>query len=114
VERKIVAYGNYFDKFYKEQSSKVRDKIDYVLDIVKYIDQVPTKFLKHLSGTDGLYEVRVSIVFKEVRIFCFFDQGNLVILTNCFIKKTQKTPRKEFKLAIRLRNEYFKDKNNGK
>ena len=49
--------------------------------------------------------------FKSIRILCFFDDGNLVVLANCFVKKSQKTPRKEIKLAEKLKNEYLKDKN---
>jgi len=111
VVRTIKLYGNYFADFYSEQPDKVKDKIDYVLDMVRFVERVPEKFLKHLTGTDGLYEVRVSTAFKNIRVFCFFDEGQLVVLTNCFIKKTQKTPKKELDLAHKLKQEYFKTKN---
>lgn len=110
MERKIKLYGEYFAVFYSQQTDKVKDKIDYVLDLVKYEVRVPKKFLKFLTGTDGLYELRVTTVFSNIRIFCFFDEGQLVVLTNCFIKKTQKTPKKELELAIKLKKEYFKNK----
>lgn len=114
MERQITAYGHYFLDFYDQQDSKAREKIDYVLDLVKHVRQVPIKFLKHLEGTDGLYEIRVSTSNKIIRIFCFFDSGRIVILTNCFIKKTQKTPRKELKMALKLMQEYFDSKNKKK
>jgi phage-related protein len=41
-----------------------------------------------------------------------FDEGNLVVLANCFVKKTQKTPKKEIKLAEKLKKEYLTEKNN--
>ena len=41
------------------------------------------------------------------RIFCCFDEGNLVILFNAFQKKTQKTPASEIKRALRIKDEYF-------
>lgn len=110
MERQIATYGKYFTVFYKRQNLKTREKIDYVLDLVKYERQVPIKFLKHLEGTDGLYEIRVSAVSGNIRIFCFFDVGRLVIVTNCFVKKTQKTPRKELKLALSLMLKYFDSK----
>lgn len=31
--------------------------------------------------------------------------------SNCFVKKTQKTPKKEIKLAEKIKKEYLKDKN---
>ncbi|MBK8699048.1 MAG: type II toxin-antitoxin system RelE/ParE family toxin [Saprospiraceae bacterium] len=110
--RKIFAYGDYFDTFYKKQDQKSRDKIDFVLDLLKHEKHVPKKFLKHLEGTDSLYEIRVSAINKEIRIFSFFDQGNLVVLANCIVKKTQKTPKNALELAIKLKKEYFKNKDN--
>lgn len=111
MARKIVLFENHFSDFYIKQTNKVRDKIDYVLDIVKFEDRVPKKFLKHLTGTDSLYEIRVSTIISEIRIFCFFDEGKLVVLANCFVKKTQKTPKKELNKALKLKKEYFKNKN---
>jgi phage-related protein len=108
--RNINLYGDYFKLFYSKQPSKVKDKIDYVLELIKYEDRVPKKFLKFLAGTDGLYEIKVNTVFSNIRIFCFFDEGKLIVLTNCFIKKTKKTPRKKIELAIRLKKQYFKNK----
>ncbi len=110
--RKVIAYKEYFVDFYKAQEEKVQEKIEYVLDLVRFERQVPKKFFKALENTDGIYEVRVITTFKSIRILCFFDDGNLVVLGNCFLKKTQKTPRKEIKLAEKLKKEYFKDKNN--
>ncbi|MFS4418814.1 type II toxin-antitoxin system RelE/ParE family toxin [Maribacter sp. 2307ULW6-5] len=66
------------------------------------------KFFKALENTDGIYEVRVITTFKSIRIFCFFDDGNLVVLANCLVKKTQKTPKKDIKLAEKLKKEYLR------
>ena len=109
--RNIIAYREYFIEFYKAQENKVQEKIEYVLDLVRFERIVPKKFFKYLENTDGIYEIRVITTFKSIRILCFFDEGNLVVLTNCFIKKTQKTPRKEIKLAEKLKKEYLIDKN---
>jgi phage-related protein len=111
VVRKIILYKEYFAKFYKAQEDKVQEKIEYVLDLVRFERQVPKKFFKALENTNGIYEVRVMTTFKSIRILCFLDDGNLVVLANCFVKKTQKTPRKELKLAEKLKREYLKDKN---
>ena len=109
--RKIKVYKRYFIDFYEEQEEKVQDKIEYVLDLVRFERRVPKKFFKALENTDGIYEVRVITTFKSIRILCFFDDGNLVMLANCFVKKTQKTPKKEIKLAEKLKKEYLKNKN---
>jgi phage-related protein len=66
--------------------------------------------LKHLTGADGLYEIRIEYQSNIYRIFCCFDKGNLVILFNGFQKKTQKTPNNELEKAEKLKNEYFENK----
>lgn len=70
---------------------------------------VPEKYFKHISGTKGIYEIRVEVQSNIYRVFSFFDEGNLIILVNGFQKKTLKTPRKEIELALRLRKEYYKE-----
>ena len=113
MERKVIAYKNYFVDFYNEQDNKVQEKIEYVLDLIRYEKRVPIKFLKFLDSSDGIYEVRVITTYRSIRILCFFDKGELVVLTNCFVKKTQKTPRKEIRLAEKLKKEYLNEKFGG-
>lgn len=79
--------------------------------MVRFERQVPKKFFKFLESTNGIYEVRVIIAFKSIRLLCFFDEGNLVVLANCFVKKIQKTPRKEIELAEKFKKEYLSGKN---
>ncbi|MFY0625098.1 MAG: type II toxin-antitoxin system RelE/ParE family toxin [Reichenbachiella sp.] len=64
-----------------------------------------------LYETDA-FEIRVAYQSNIYRIFCCFDEGQLVILFNGFQKKSQKTPKKEIDKAIKLKNEYFQSKNN--
>ena len=109
--RRIIAYKENFLNFYKSQDNKTQEKIEYVLDFVRFEQQIPKKFFKYLDDTDGIYEIRVKTTFKDIRILCFFDVAELVVLTNCFLKKTRKTPRRKIELAERLRREYLWDKN---
>lgn len=109
--RKIIFYENHFFEFYQKQNRKVKGKIQYVFDLIKQVDRVPEKFLKHLTGTNGLYEIRVEYQSNIYRIFCCFDEGQLIVLFNGFQKKSQKTPQKEIDKAERLMKEYFKWKN---
>lgn len=110
--RKIIFFETHFIEFYQEQDAKVKAKIQYVLELIKQVDRVPEKFLKHLEGTDGLYEIRVEFQSNIYRIFCCFDEGRLVILFNGFQKKTQKTPKNEIEKAQRLMRQYFEQKSN--
>jgi phage-related protein len=108
--RKIIFYETHFIEFYQNQEEKVKNKIQYVFELIKQVDRVPEKFLKHLEGPEGLFEVRVEYQSNIYRIFCCFDEGRLVVLFNGFQKKTQKTPKKEIEKAERLMKEYFQSK----
>jgi phage-related protein len=104
--RNITIYKNYFQEFFDKQSKKVKAKIVWTFDLIEDLQQVPETYLKHIENTDGLYEIRVQFGGDIFRIFCFFDQGQLVILVNGFQKKTQKTPKKEIELALKIKAEY--------
>ena len=110
AQRKIIFHEHYFTDFYLEQTEKVQEKIEYVFNLIRNVQNVPKKFLEHLSGTNGLYEIRIEFESNIYRIFCCFDKGSLVILFNGFQKKTQKTPKNELDLALKLKDEYFKTK----
>ena len=108
--RKIIFFENHFIDFYKKQNKKVRGKIQYVFELIKQVDRVPEKFLKYLTGTVGLYEIRIEYQSDIFRIFCCFDEGRLVALFNGFQKKSQKTPQKEIDKAVKLKKAYFESK----
>ena len=108
--REVVAYKHYFEDFLKKQTRKVQDKIFKVLEVIETLERVPERYLKHLKGTDGLYEARIKLGSNIWRVFCFFDKGQLVILLNGFQKKSQKTPRKEIDKAVALMKQYYDEK----
>ena len=108
--RTIIAYKDYFEDFLKRQRQKVREKIIWTFLLIEEVQQVPETYLKHLEGTDGLYEIRIQLANDIFRIFCFFDEGKLVILANGFQKKTQKTPKQEITKALKIMEEYYENK----
>jgi phage-related protein len=108
--RNIVTYKNYFEEFFIKQKSKVRDKIIWTFDLIEELPRVPETYLKHLENTDGLYEIRIKFGSDIYRIFCFFDNGKLVVLANGFQKKTQKTPKQEIEMALKIKEEYENEK----
>lgn len=63
-----------------------------------------------MTGTKGLYEIRIELGSNIFRIFSFFDKGNIVVLGNGFQKKTQKTPRQEIDKALKIMEEYKNEK----
>ena len=104
--RTVTLYKDYFFNFYQKQKQKVKDKIIWTFRIIETQQQIPSDYLKHLEGTDGLYEIRVQLASDIFRIFCFFDEGKLVVLANGFHKKTQKTPKLEIEKALKIKREY--------
>jgi hypothetical protein len=58
-ERTILFYKNYFNEFYLNLSENDQEKIEYILDMIKKLQWIPKRFLNHIEGTTGLYEIRV-------------------------------------------------------
>ncbi|NBC83441.1 MAG: type II toxin-antitoxin system RelE/ParE family toxin [Bacteroidetes bacterium] len=108
--REVIAYKDYFERFLLEQDQKVQDKIFKIIEIIETYERVPCKYLKAIVGTKGLFEARIKLASNIWRVFCFFDEGKLVILLNGFAKKSQKTPKKEIQKATRLMYMYYEEK----
>ena len=82
-------------------------KIVWVLKLIREIDPVPSNYFKKLVNTDNIWEVRVNIGKNTFRLLGFLHGKELIILTNSFQKKTQKTPLKEIRLAEKRKKEYL-------
>jgi len=108
--RRIAFYKNYFQQFFEKQSKKVKAKIIWTFDLIEELPRVPETYLKHLENTNGLYEIRIQVGSDIFRIFCFFDEGKLIVVTNGFQKKTQKTPMREIEQALKIKAEYENEK----
>ena len=109
-KRELFFYKNYFEEFYVRQTTKVQRKILWTLRIIEDLERIPEVYFKHIESSDGMYEIRVQSGSNIFRIFCFFDDNNLVVIENGFQKKTQKTPWKEIERAEKIKNEYYEEK----
>jgi phage-related protein len=108
--REVVEFENHFSEFLKKQPVKVQNKIFKIIEAIETLERVPSNYLKMLVGTNGLYEARIQLGSDIWRVFCFFDNGKLVILLNGFTKKTQKTPKNEIDKALQLMQKYYDTK----
>ncbi len=108
--REVIAFRDYFEQFLLKQPKKVQDKIFKIIEAIETLERVPSNYLKHLTGTNGLYEARIKLGSNIWRVFCFFDGDRIVILTNGFQKKTQKTPKNEIEKALKIMTEYYEQK----
>ena len=111
MKRHIIAYKDYYRKFFEAQDDATQEKILYGMLLLKTQERLPSKFVKPIR--DGLYELRIEWQGNIYRIFFCFDEGQVVVLFNCFQKKSQKTPAKEINKALKLKAEYEERKKQG-
>lgn len=108
--RTVYFYKSYFIDFINSlRNPKAKEKTLYILRIIETVERVSTDYLKHVEGTDGLYEIRIKSSSDIYRVFCFFDAGRLIIVVNGFQKKSQKTPKGEIERALRIKAEYERE-----
>ena len=92
--------------FVKSLDPKMRAK---VLRLVSMISEngpeLREPYSKHLDG--GIFELRAKVGSDITRVLYFFFIGRRVVVTNGFIKKTQKTPKSEIDKAKSFRKEYI-------
>ena len=114
MERKIITFGDYFKSFLKAINEDVRRKIDFVLDMLKTVRRLNSRFVKPIK--DGIYELRIEWEGNIYRVFFVFDEDNIVVLFNGFQKKTRKTPISEIEKALSIKKEYdeYKRKHDSK
>jgi phage-related protein len=108
--REVVEFENHFSEFLRKQPVKVQNKIFKIIEAIETLERVPSNYLKMLVGTNGLFEARIQLGSDIWRVFCFFENGKLVILLNGFTKKTQKTPKYEIEKALQLMQKYYDKK----
>ena len=95
------------ESFLDSLSGKQSQKVLWVLRLIQEINPVPTQYLKKLVNTDDIWEVRIQVGNDTFRLLGFFVENNHMILTNGFVKKTQKTPPQEIKLAKQRKQDYL-------
>ena len=95
------------EEFLDSLDDKQAQKVVWVMKIVEELETVPTTYLKKLKNTDDIWEIRVQKSNNIFRLLGFKKEGKLIILTNGFTKKTQKTPKPEIVLAEKRKKEYL-------
>jgi phage-related protein len=100
------------EDFLDTLTDKQFKKVSFVFDLIEQLETVPQEYLKKLKGTEGIWEVRVRHANNIFRFLGFIDKKRLVVLNHAFVKKSQKTPKKEIQIAEKRKKEYFKRKVN--
>ena len=93
------------EQFLDSVNPKMRAKIFGLLGILQEKgNMLREPYSKHLD--DGIFELRCKFGSDITRVLYFFYYEGKIILTNGFIKKTQKTPSKEIKCAKKYRVDF--------
>ncbi len=69
-------------------------------------------YSEHL--VDGIFELRCKLGSNITRVLYFFYVNKTIVITNGFIKKTQKTPTKELKIAKERRDDWQRRQKEGR
>lgn len=96
--------------FMSTLDDKMQAKIAWTIELLKTDGpEVRLPYSKCLE--DGIYEIRAKVSSNITRVLYFFCVGKNIILTNGFVKKSQKTPKNEIDLAKKYRDEYMSRRN---
>lgn len=99
------------EQFIDSLPEKAQQKIYYNIDMV-CAGVRDDRIFKKLKDTDEIWEVKAKSAGIAYRVLSFWDTETetLIVATQGFVKKVQKTPRKEIEKAERIRKNYFKNK----
>ena len=113
--REIVFYRTdtgrcYIEDFLDSLSGKEAQKVVWIFKLIEELENVPGKYFKKLANTEDIWEVRVDGRDKTYRILGFFDGNKMIVLNHAFIKKTQKTPKRNIEVAENRKRDYMRRK----
>lgn len=115
MKRNVVLYETESGKcpvndFIVSLPVKAQREIVKVLKLLEEVDLLLEPYFKKLKSTDNIWETRKRFGSNSYRILFFFDDDSIVVLTNGFVKKRQKTPREEILRAQRYKQDYLRRK----
>ena len=76
--RNVFYYRRFYLDFFATLKPEVQKKFNWTLKLLATVERVPEKYFKHLTGSSGLYEIRVEVgsdIYRVFRFFRFFDKG---------------------------------------
>ena len=100
-------------EFLSSLNKVMRFKMMNQFDLLELFGNHPKgDFTKPLG--DGIFEVRAQNRTDITRVLFFFDKNRQIVLTNGFVKKTQRLPASELETAKRYRADYlYQTRNSG-
>ena len=108
---KLIAYEIEYGEvavveFLESVNPKMRAKIYGLMGILQEKgNMLREPYSKHLE--DGIFELRCKFGSDITRVLYFFYYEGKIIMTNGFVKKTQKTPKEEIQIAKDRRKDFI-------
>ena len=96
---------DFLDSLTIKERALILKNIEKLIEYKNNSYSLSPKFTKLLQG--GIFELKVELQNKTSRNLYFYEHNQMIIFTNGFIKKTQKTPSKEIKKAKTIREAYY-------
>jgi len=96
------------DDFLDSLNSKQVLKVTWVLNLIEEHNNVPKTYFKKMVNTDGIWEVRIQSGNNAYRLLCFKFKNRIIVLTNGFHKKTQKTHKNEILSAEKRKSDWIR------
>ena len=94
------------EDFIRSLDARSRRKFYFVLELLEEMGhRLPEPYAKYI-GND-IFELRFTGTEGAVRVLYFFFHQDMAVLTNGFIKKTQKTPENEKSMAVSRRKDFL-------
>ena len=93
------------EEFIDSLDVKMRAKMVGLLELLEEKgNQLREPYSKSIG--DGIFEIRCKVGNNITRVLYFFYYNGKIVLTNGFVKKTQKTPPEEIQLAKERRADF--------
>jgi len=106
----FAKYGNtipmidFLEKLSIKERALILKNIEKLIEYKNNNFSLSPKFTKKLK--DDIFELKVELQNKTSRNLYFYEKNQMIIFTNGFIKKSQKTPPKEIDKAIQIKEAY--------
>jgi phage-related protein len=95
---------DFLDSLSIKERALILKNIEKLIEYKNNNYSLSPKFTKYLK--DGIFELKVELQNKTSRSLYFYEKNQMIIFTNGFIKKTQKTPPKEIEKAKAIKEAY--------
>ena len=95
-------------EFILSLSVKMQAKIQRTIELLQEFGyKLPEPHSKKLKTTSSIYELRIKLGSDICRLFYFYWKDKIYVVTSGYIKKTNKTDKRQIEKAIKIKNQFM-------